>query len=33
MKTANIQDLIQQYPNDNDLGEVIRAKYGKKKAN
>ena len=31
MKTANIQDLIQQYPNDMDLGEVIRAKYGKKK--
>jgi len=25
-----IQDLIQQFPNDYDLGEVIRATYGKK---
>ncbi len=31
MKTANIQDLIQQYPNDMDLGKAIRVKYGKKK--
>ena len=24
-----IQDLVKQYPNDTELGEVIRAKYGK----
>jgi hypothetical protein len=30
IKTSTIQDLIQQYPNDYDLGEAIRATYGKK---
>lgn len=25
-----VQDLVNQYPNDNELGKVIRAKYGKK---
>jgi predicted phage-related endonuclease len=25
-----IQDLVKQYPNDAELGEVIRAMYGKK---
>ena len=25
-----VQDLIQQYPNDAELGEVIRKKYGQK---
>ena len=25
-----IQDLVKQYPNDAELGEVIRAKYGQK---
>lgn len=27
----SIQDLIQQYPNDQELGEAVRAIYGKKK--
>lgn len=31
IKTSTIQDLIYQYPNDQELGEVIRIKYGKKK--
>ena len=26
----SIQDLIQKYPNDQELGEAIRAKYGQK---
>lgn len=30
IKTSTIQDLIYQYPNDQELGEIIRAKYGKK---
>ena len=30
IKTSTIQDLIKQHPNDADLGEVIRIKYGKK---
>jgi hypothetical protein len=25
-----IQDLVNQYPNDMELGKIIRAKYGKK---
>lgn len=25
-----IQDLVKQYPNDTELGKVIRAKYGQK---
>ena len=25
-----IQDLVKQYPNDQELGEVIRAKYAQK---
>jgi hypothetical protein len=30
IKTSTIQDLIKQHPNDANLGEAIRIKYGKK---
>lgn len=30
VQNNEIQDLIHQYPNDQELGEIIRATYGKK---